>query len=375
MNKDKILEEKKTMPIFIKYGIVALAIIVVIIAGLFIFFDSVGGYAAEVGKEKISEKEFKLYLAIQKQSMLAAAKSIDSNINEETFWSSKISGETAIEIARKKALEGIRDLKIQLDKAKENKITLTSEETKGIDNNIKTNYIDPEQYGSGNRIRANNYFNNTYGFGIDELRKSQVENAIVQKYQASEVKKINIKETDIKEYYDKHPDWYKGNTDMRTGAEEAVWARHILIMAGKDEAQDVKDAAKKKAQEILDKLKGGADFAALAKENSEDGNAQYGGDYLFGKGRMVKEFEDTVFSLAPGQLYDGLVQTDYGFHIVKLEEKYAKDQPVSLKCATEYREYGTGFISYKLYSDKLNEWKNDPKYALKQNTSVYNSIK
>lgn len=375
VDKNKIAEEKKSMPIFVKYGLVALSIIVILVGGLFIFFNAAEGYVAKVGNEIISVKEYKFYLTVQKQSMLASAMSIDQNLNEETFWNTKIGGETAIDIARKRALEGITDVKIQLSKAKENKISLTSEEIKNIDSSIKTNYIENEQYGAGNRIKANKFFMDNYGFGIDELRNAQIENSIVQKFQAEEVGKLQIKDSDIKGYYDKHPDWFKENSEMRTDAEEAVWARHILIKAGKDAAQDVKDAAKKKAQDLLDKLKGGADFATLAKENSEDGNAQYGGDYLFGKGRMVLEFENAVFSLNPGQLYDTLVQTDYGYHIIKLDEKYSKDQPVSLKCAAEYREFGSGFISFKLYKEKKLEWEKDPKYAVQRNTAVYNSIK
>ena len=375
MDKNKIVEEKKTMPIFVKYGLVALAIIVVIVGGLLITFNVIGGYAAKVGNEKISEKEYKFYLTVQKQSMFATAQGVDSSLSEETFWNTKIGGEIAIDIAKKRALEGITDVKIQLLKAKENKISLTSDEMKSIDSNVKTSYIDPEQFGGGNRIKANKFFMNSYGFGIDELRNAQIENSIVQKFQAAETEKLKVPATEIKNYYDKNPDWYKEDIQMRTGAEEAVWARHILIMAAKDAAQDVKDTAKKKAQDILDKLKGGADFATLAKENSEDGNAKDGGDYVFGKGRMVPEFENVVFTMNPGQLYDTLVQTDYGFHIIKLEEKYAKDQPVSLKCATEYREFGTNLITYKLYQGKMLEWKKDPQFAVQQNAAVYNSIK
>lgn len=377
MEKRHSAEEKKSVPVFVKYGLIALAAIAVIVAGVFIFFSLTAGYVATIGNEKIGTKEFKFYLMIQKQSMYQVAYNADQTITEDTFFSTKLSGgKTALEIARDRALESIQYSKIQLAKAKEKKISLTSEETKNIDNSIKSNIINSADYGGGSRIKANTKLMDSYGFGLDDFRKVQIEQAIISKYQESAVKDSSSKITkdQIKDYYDKHPDWYKGDTQMRSGGEEALWARHILIKADKDAAQDVKDAAKKKAQDILDKLKAGADFVTLCKENSEDGNAQDGGDYVFGKGRMVTEFETAAFSLNPGQLYDKLVETQFGYHIIKLDEKYAKDQPVSLKCATEYREFGTNYIGKMLYQDEIEKLKKDTKYKATPNTVVFNSI-
>lgn len=86
---------------------------------------------------------------------------------------------------------------------------------------------------------------------------------------------------------------------------------------------------KAKAEEILNRAKAGEDFAALANEFSEDpGNtdpqteAKKGGLYSdTPKGRMVPAFEEAALSLEPGQVYQGLVETDYGYHILKLEKK------------------------------------------------------
>lgn len=102
---------------------------------------------------------------------------------------------------------------------------------------------------------------------------------------------------------------------------EKVRTAHILISGDTEES-------KKKAEKLLKELKAGADFAVLAKDNSEDpGSAVKGGDLgTFPRGRMVKEFENAAFNLKkPGDL-SGLVKSQFGYHIIKLEEKHAAKQ-------------------------------------------------
>ncbi len=99
---------------------------------------------------------------------------------------------------------------------------------------------------------------------------------------------------------------------------EQIRASHILLnTAGKEEA-----TVRKQADDLLQQVKAGADFAALATKFSEDeGSKVNGGDLdYFSRGRMVPEFEDAAFALAPGQTSD-VVKTQYGFHIIKVVDK------------------------------------------------------
>ena len=103
--------------------------------------------------------------------------------------------------------------------------------------------------------------------------------------------------------------------------EEKVHARHILVRFGDDEA-----AASKKAENILAQLRNGADFAKLARENSDDtANAASGGDLGFiTRGTMVPEFETVIFDRVPG-LVNKVIRTDFGFHIIEILEKVQGD--------------------------------------------------
>jgi len=129
-------------------------------------------------------------------------------------------------------------------------------------------------------------------------------------------------EEDIREYYDAH------EKEFNKGKE--VHARHILFRLPQDADEKAVNDIRAKAEETLQQLRDGADFTELAKANSEDpGSAQNGGDVgFFTKGRMVPEFEDAAFALAPGEISD-LVKTQFGFHIIKVEETREDDDPYS----------------------------------------------
>lgn len=136
--------------------------------------------------------------------------------------------------------------------------------------------------------------------------------------------RIVVSDADIKAYYDQNLTRYKTDEQRR--------ASHILIAAGKDAPAADKAAAKAKAEKILAQLrKSPNDFAKLAKENSQDpGSAERGGDLdFFGKGMMVKPFEEAAYALKEGEISD-VVQSDFGFHIIRLTAlKAATTRPLS----------------------------------------------
>lgn len=114
-----------------------------------------------------------------------------------------------------------------------------------------------------------------------------------------------------------------------TGLEKQVRARHILIKVDEKATDEQKEAAKARAAALAARAKKGEDFAQLAKQNSEDqGSAKKGGDLGWNpKGRMVKEFDDVQFALAPGAISDP-VQSPFGFHVIKVDGVREGDVPV-----------------------------------------------
>ena len=101
---------------------------------------------------------------------------------------------------------------------------------------------------------------------------------------------------------------------------DQINASHILLMyAGSERSSATrsKEEAQSQIQAIEQQLQGGADFAALAREHSDCGSAAAGGDLgSFGRGQMVKAFEDAAFGLEPGDT-SGVVETVFGYHIIR----------------------------------------------------------
>jgi len=113
---------------------------------------------------------------------------------------------------------------------------------------------------------------------------------------------------------------YESNKDKLNVPDE-VSASHILIKVGENATPEEKQKAKEKVEALRVRALSGEDFAKLAKDNSEDGSASNGGDLgSFGKGQMVKPFEDAAFSLEKGQI-SPVIETQFGYHVIKVSDK------------------------------------------------------
>jgi peptidyl-prolyl cis-trans isomerase D len=133
-------------------------------------------------------------------------------------------------------------------------------------------------------------------------------------------KGIVVPEADLKAYFEQ-------NAARLAGLEERR-ASHILINADKSAPAEQRNAARTKAQALLAEVqKSPAQFADMARKNSQDtGSAAKGGDLdFFGRGAMVKPFEEAVFALNKGDI-SGIVETEFGFHIIRLTDIKVPEQ-------------------------------------------------
>jgi len=144
----------------------------------------------------------------------------------------------------------------------------------------------------------------------EKLRMGLAIQQFIEKKIAS---KALVTDQETKAFYGSNPDLFK--------IPEQVRASHILIKVDPKTDTAQKAAARKKIENIQKQLKNGTDFSEVAKQSSDCPSKDKGGDLgYFNRGQMVKPFEDVAFSLKPGEM-SGIVETEFGFHIIKLTEK------------------------------------------------------
>jgi peptidyl-prolyl cis-trans isomerase D len=133
-------------------------------------------------------------------------------------------------------------------------------------------------------------------------------------------------EEDILKYFDQHKDEYLVPEKRR--------ASHILVKVGEGDSEETVTDKRKKAEGLLKQARAGEDFASLARKNSEDkGSGIRGGDLgFFGRGQMVKPFEDSVFGMQEGDMT--LIRSEFGFHVIKL----GKINPLMVRTVDEVRD-------------------------------------
>jgi peptidyl-prolyl cis-trans isomerase D len=151
-------------------------------------------------------------------------------------------------------------------------------------------------------------------------------------------KKLSVAPDEVQTYYNDNIQQFQ--------SPEQVRASHILL---KTEGKD-KESVRKQAAAVLEQVKAGGDFAALAKKYSEDEGSQVNGGDLdyFGRGRMVPAFEQAAFAMQPGQVSD-LVETEYGFHIIKVTDR----KPETTRPLDEVRQQITEQLQFQKMQQAL----------------------
>ncbi|MBP5427473.1 MAG: peptidylprolyl isomerase [Clostridiales bacterium] len=335
------MESKKGIVLKILAFALAVALLVGLVFGVAYAYktrEAVG----TVASNPIRTNEFVFILktvrSTLEQSMLAPTA---TKAERDSFWSSVVEGKKVKEMAENIALDEAKKIKIQLIKAKANNIELTKEEKaknqKEVDETIQK--LGGE---ASERIR------NIYGVSISEYKKIREEMSLVKKYADFERAKLEITDQEIEEFYNKNYE----NQDI-------VTVRHILLSTIDNKQQQLPDdqvnEAKNLANELMDRVKNGEDFAQLVRDNTADiPSRDTKGQYTFRKGQFVPEFEAWAFNSKPGDI--GVVKSDYGFHVMvkptfdELKEEI-KERVLDEKYAVMLDEWA----KISIYNIKVNE--------------------
>ena len=227
--------------------------------------------------------------------------------------------QTMGEIMRQNTLDNLVRFEIYKQDAEEKGIKITD---KDVDGEYKKMV---DMYGGEEKLQEALKEND---LTVDQMKKYMKTNLLMKQYQEKMLKELEPTEEELKAYYDKHKDEFK-----------TAEASHILVKT------------KEEAEAIKKELDGGADFAKLAKEKSLDtGSGQNGGSLgQFTPGQMVKEFDEKVFSMKPGEISDP-VKTQFGYHIIKLE-KISSD----FKGAKDAVKEAVIRDKFKAYNEKLEK--------------------
>jgi peptidyl-prolyl cis-trans isomerase C len=153
--------------------------------------------------------------------------------------------------------------------------------------------------------------------------------------------KIVVQTQEVADFYAKNPEAFKQG--------ERVRASHILIGVPAASDAATRAARRARAEGLVREARAGKDFAALAREHSDDGSASAGGDLgAFERGQMVPPFEQAAFALSPGEISE-VVETEFGYHVIKV----AAREPARTVPLEEAQEQIGNYLSQRQRQERI----------------------
>lgn len=274
--------------------------------------------------------------------------------------------EEKIRQLKRDVLNQMIDEKLLLQEAKKRKIVVAKREIEDGTTEVRKRFPSEEEFKTELKKQ--------------ELTESGFEKRIQEQLMVIKLIDLEVKakvsppkEEEVTKLYDKIVSYIEGKKDPAVTPEEEneiaglaqffqrrtaerARVKHILIRVDKKADLKEKSAALAKIKEAQEKLKTGEDFSELAQKYSEDaGSKEQGGDLGFiVRGDMVPEFEKVAFSLPVGEISD-MVETDFGYHLIKCEEKKAKSKLTFSEVKPELQEYLYRSKAEKIYQDFLKQ--------------------
>lgn len=276
------------------------------------------GYVATVNGVIIGEKELSQELAMLKQQMAG-------RVSAEQLGSME-------PMLKQQAVANLVNRALLTEAAKNEDIAISDDQVDAKYEEIRANFPDEETF-IAQLSRSN--------MTVDEFRV-EVERGM----KLEEL--VNIKTADISApTAEEAKEFYASNSDRFT-TPERVRASHILITVAETDTEITREQKKAKIDDLHAQLVAGADLAALAMANSDCPSKDKGGDLgFFGRGQMVKPFEDAAYALDVGQI-SPVVETQFGYHVIKVTEKEEAG-------TTDFSEVEASIIDYLADMKKQDE--------------------
>lgn len=331
-----IKEEKPKMNTDIKVFIV---VAILIALGFAILFYSMlqPKPVVTINGKKVSTTEFQYYFT---QNLSQAMQSQNSSTDVNTFLNSTYGTGTVKDKLKEQTLSQIVQIKVLLLKEKQDKFKVNRNEIDAAWKTLEASLLANAQK---SQMTLDQFSKSAFGTSLNNVKKYYKDYIESEKYKEAKSEEVTVDKDGLSKFY----------TDNKANLDRAV-IRHILISCKKGASNE--DEKKKLAESILERVNKGEDFAALAKQYSEDpGSKDNGGIYeIHPNGQMVTEFEDWAFSHKANDT--GIIRTTFGFHVMKLDNIYNTLE-------SQRKEIESAYKSNK-YQSQLNETLNGNQYKI-----------
>lgn len=238
---------------------------------------------------------------------------------------------------RRSALDRLITNRLQIQEAHREKIEVSDEEVRAqVDDFVKRNGGDRDKIEA--QLKAQ-------GLSWEAIRRDFRDQLLAQRIRGRRVgRRATVTESEV--------DAYMAENRQKLEAGLKYHVRHIAILAEPPSSPEAWDQAKAEAEGLLGQLRGGADFAALAKEYSKDASAPAGGDLgWLARGELEATFEDPILKLPKGAV-SPLIKSSVGYHIFLLEDK----EGLTAELLADARQQARDILLQKKQQERMEEW-------------------
>lgn len=340
---------------------------IAIICAAAVFLANINGLSvsrtiATVGENEITEAEYKYYLEMVKQQMISEA----GQDAGEDFWKSEIDGKKASDVAKERAMDEAVRTTIAVVKANELGLSLTSDELSAA-----RSVINADDAATKEQVKTLEKSTGADKYMLaDIIEKAYMSNKYYQSVAMQDDSPIKAEDEEVKAYSE----------------EKFAVVKHVLIANAPQASQEGEEAvdseqyakdAKAKADEVLKKAVDGDNFEKLIADYGEDPGMETNPDgYIIdetganidGSGSMIPEFTKGTFKVKAGEVNPELVESSYGWHIIK---RYSL--PKDGENAELIKSQATSIAMSEKYNEHLDSFKDSLNIVIKD--KIYNKIK